>query len=66
VETKEQESFLRQNHCDEIQGFLFSKPIAAGEFLAFAAAHNLAQLEAVAARGAESSQPVIPAKRSRA
>ena len=54
VETKEQESFLRQNHCDEIQGFLFSKPIAAGEFLAFVAAHDLARLEAMTARGAES------------
>jgi EAL domain-containing protein (putative c-di-GMP-specific phosphodiesterase class I) len=56
VETKEQESFLRRNRCDEIQGFLFSKPITGGEFLAFAAAHNLAQLKAVTARGAESSK----------
>ncbi|EUB99676.1 diguanylate cyclase/phosphodiesterase with GAF sensor [Rhizobium sp. CF080] len=27
VETKEQSAFLTQNACDEIQGFLFSKPV---------------------------------------
>ncbi len=27
VETDEQLSFLRDNNCDEIQGFLFSKPL---------------------------------------
>jgi EAL domain-containing protein (putative c-di-GMP-specific phosphodiesterase class I) len=27
VETDEQEAFLRDNACDEMQGFLFSKPI---------------------------------------
>lgn len=29
VETVEQESFLRDNGCDELQGFLFSKPVDA-------------------------------------
>lgn len=29
VETKEQFEFLQKNHCDEIQGFYFSKPISA-------------------------------------
>ena len=29
VETEEQFAFLKENNCDEIQGFLFSKPITA-------------------------------------
>ena len=31
VETVEQEEFLRSHACDEMQGFLFSKPLAARE-----------------------------------
>lgn len=31
VETEEQLAFLRRNGCDEIQGFKFSKPVAAAE-----------------------------------
>ena len=27
VETTEQEAFLRNHACDEIQGFLFTKPL---------------------------------------
>jgi predicted signal transduction protein with EAL and GGDEF domain len=27
VETAEQEAFLRDHACDEMQGFLFSKPV---------------------------------------
>jgi hypothetical protein len=29
VETIEQETFLRDHACDEMQGFLFSKPVPA-------------------------------------
>ncbi|MDF9843533.1 MULTISPECIES: EAL domain-containing protein [unclassified Paenibacillus] len=32
VENKEQLHFLRQQHCHEAQGYLFSKPIKAAEF----------------------------------
>lgn len=34
VETEEQLKFLRSLGCDEVQGFLFSKPISADEFTA--------------------------------
>jgi len=33
VETEKQMSFLLENHCDAMQGFLFSRPLAADEFI---------------------------------
>lgn len=32
VETEEQLAFLREHHCDQFQGFLFSKPLPAAAF----------------------------------
>jgi EAL domain-containing protein (putative c-di-GMP-specific phosphodiesterase class I) len=32
VETLEQQTFLQDHACDEMQGFFFSKPIPSGEF----------------------------------
>jgi EAL domain-containing protein (putative c-di-GMP-specific phosphodiesterase class I) len=32
VETTEQDAFLRRHGCDEVQGYLFSKPLPSEEF----------------------------------
>ena len=32
IETKEHYHFLKEHHCDELQGFLFSRPLPADEF----------------------------------
>ncbi|HEY8027609.1 MAG TPA: EAL domain-containing protein, partial [Burkholderiaceae bacterium] len=32
VETQDQFDFLRDNKCDEIQGYFFSRPVTASEF----------------------------------
>ena len=34
VETHEQLDYLRWRNCDEVQGFLISKPLGAEEFIA--------------------------------
>ena len=52
VETAEQEALLRAHHCDEIQGFLISKPLPADEFATFVAKHAVAELKAQAAKAA--------------
>jgi len=56
VETAEQEAVLRAHNCDEIQGFLISKPIPADEFAAFVADHTLAELKAVTAAAASANK----------
>jgi EAL domain-containing protein (putative c-di-GMP-specific phosphodiesterase class I) len=32
VETVDQLNFLRSHHCEEVQGFYFSRPLTAGKF----------------------------------
>ena len=49
VETKAQERFLREQGCNEIQGYLFSKPLPGQEFVAFAREHNISLLKGNAA-----------------
>jgi EAL domain-containing protein (putative c-di-GMP-specific phosphodiesterase class I) len=56
VETKAQESFLRDQACDQIQGFLFAKPLAGEEFAAFARGHNLGLLKEQAVKGQNRGQ----------
>ena len=34
VETTEQQAFLRRNACDEMQGYLFSKPVPPADLAA--------------------------------
>ena len=53
VETAEQEAFLLAHNCDEIQGYLISKPVPADEFAAFLANHALMELKAQAASARE-------------
>jgi diguanylate cyclase (GGDEF)-like protein len=52
VETKEQEAFLRQQQCDEEQGYLISIPLPPDELMAFLAEQTRAQLRAQAAEAA--------------
>ena len=40
VETKEMEQMLRENNCDYLQGFLFSRPRPEKEFIRFIREHN--------------------------
>jgi EAL domain-containing protein (putative c-di-GMP-specific phosphodiesterase class I) len=40
IETEEQLQFLVERHCDEIQGFLISRPLSPKDFGVFLDAHN--------------------------
>jgi diguanylate cyclase (GGDEF)-like protein len=66
VETPAQEEFLRDQHCDEIQGFLFTKPLAGDDFAVFAREHGIATLKAQGARGRRvAARPNAKARRRR-
>jgi EAL domain-containing protein (putative c-di-GMP-specific phosphodiesterase class I) len=45
VETKEQEKFLQEQICDEMQGFYFSKPISPDHFAALLRKNNSSSKE---------------------
>ena len=59
VETAEQEAFLRAHNCDEIQGYLISRPVPADEFATFLANHTLMELKALPTQ-AVSGREVLP------
>jgi len=40
VETREQQEFLRERACDQMQGFFFSKPVAAADFAELLRTHR--------------------------
>jgi len=40
VETKQQFEFLAKNHCDDIQGYFFSKPLKEEHFIGFLKEHK--------------------------
>jgi EAL domain-containing protein (putative c-di-GMP-specific phosphodiesterase class I) len=46
VETPEQLRVLRDLGCHQIQGYLFSRPLTAGQFALFLAAHRQVQAAA--------------------
>jgi len=45
VETKEQQDFLRNHACDEMQGYYFSRPVAPAEFSELLRSHSKTQQE---------------------
>ncbi|MCY1186108.1 putative signaling protein [compost metagenome] len=45
VESQEQLDFLREHSCDEVQGFLFGRPMPAEQFAALYVNHALLLLE---------------------
>jgi diguanylate cyclase (GGDEF)-like protein len=63
VETTEQDAFLRGRECDEVQGYLFSKPVPPD--LIPALLRPVISSPSLAPSGLPSSGPVKPSKRQR-
>ena len=55
VETAAQKALLRAHNCDQVQGYLISKPVPADEFAAFLADHMLAELKDKGSQGCPAS-----------
>ncbi|PWB47720.1 MAG: hypothetical protein C3F18_11970 [Nitrosomonadales bacterium] len=53
VETEEQKSFLRLRHCDEMQGYFFSRPVPAQEFETLLRERRSLQADAAAEAGGQ-------------
>jgi EAL domain-containing protein (putative c-di-GMP-specific phosphodiesterase class I) len=51
VEDEAQMSFLRAHHCDEIQGYYFSKPLAVDQVADKLRSHHLGHVQAQASGG---------------
>ena len=47
VELEEQLTFLRRHNCDQIQGYLFSKPLMVSEFESLALTNPVSSMKAV-------------------
>lgn len=47
VETPQQLAFLRENGCDDVQGYYFSKPLIESEFIKFLTQHTESTAEAL-------------------
>ncbi|MBO6228876.1 MAG: EAL domain-containing protein, partial [Shewanella sp.] len=45
VETQAQMNFLKANQCDEIQGYLISRPVPAAQFTEFLIAHHAQHID---------------------
>jgi diguanylate cyclase (GGDEF)-like protein/PAS domain S-box-containing protein len=55
VETPEQETFLRDHGCDEIQGYYFSKPVSPDEFAELLRQHMISQLKSLGSQRSQSA-----------
>jgi diguanylate cyclase (GGDEF)-like protein/PAS domain S-box-containing protein len=55
IETPEQEAFLRNHGCDEIQGYFFSRPVTPDEFSELLRQHMISQLKSLASQRLQST-----------
>ena len=59
VETTEQAEFLRKNRCDELQGFLFGKPMPSESFLEFMGLSEVKPMASPAAHEGLAGEPPV-------